>query len=155
MLLLHRRSCDLGLASVLHTLAMVTGPERTKLASTYKSSERLGSKPRAAGGPHITVRNTPEEVRAFTEMEKGKANHSSIPAWEISWTEQPGRLQSMIPRVGHDLASKPPASGPEDRLGATCVYKLTYAWASQIQATRTLSTQELTFHRPRQRGKYS
>ena len=38
---------------------MVTGPERTKLASTYKSSERLGSKPRAAGGP-LSIPLTPE-----------------------------------------------------------------------------------------------
>ena len=27
--------------------------------------------------------------------EKGMATHSSILAWEISWTEGPGRLQSM------------------------------------------------------------
>ena len=26
---------------------------------------------------------------------KGMATHSSILAWEISWTEEPGRLQSM------------------------------------------------------------
>ena len=32
--------------------------------------------------------------------------HSSILAWEISWTE-PGRLQSMgLQRVGRDLATK-------------------------------------------------
>ena len=31
------------------------------------------------------------------------AIHSSIPAWEIPWTEEPGRLQSMgSQRVGHD-----------------------------------------------------
>ena len=28
-------------------------------------------------------------------MEKEMATHSSILAWEISWTEKPGRLQSM------------------------------------------------------------
>ena len=27
-------------------------------------------------------------------LEKGKATHSSILAWEIPWTEEPGRLQS-------------------------------------------------------------
>ena len=33
----------------------------------------------------------------------GQATHSSIPAWEIPWTEEPGRLQSMeSQRVGHD-----------------------------------------------------
>ena len=37
------------------------------------------------------------------------ATHSSIPAWEILWTEVPGRLQSVgSQRVGHDLVTKPP-----------------------------------------------
>ena len=34
------------------------------------------------------------------------ATHFSILAWEIPWTEKPGRLQSMgSQRVGHDLAA--------------------------------------------------
>ena len=28
-------------------------------------------------------------------LEKGMVTHSSILAWEIPWTEEPGRLQSM------------------------------------------------------------
>ena len=28
-------------------------------------------------------------------LEEGMATHSSIPAWRIPWTEQPGGLQSM------------------------------------------------------------
>ena len=28
-------------------------------------------------------------------LEKGMATHSSIVAWRIPWTEEPGRLQSM------------------------------------------------------------
>ena len=36
-------------------------------------------------------------------MEEGMATHSSILVWEIPWTEEPGRLQSMgSQRVGHD-----------------------------------------------------
>ena len=35
------------------------------------------------------------------------ATHSSILAWEIPWTEETGRLQSMgSPRVGHGLATE-------------------------------------------------
>ena len=35
----------------------------------------------------------------------GNATHSSVLAWEISWTEEPGGLQSMeSQRVGHDWA---------------------------------------------------
>ena len=33
----------------------------------------------------------------------GHGNHSSILAWRIPWTEEPGRLQSMgSQRTGHD-----------------------------------------------------
>ena len=36
-------------------------------------------------------------------LEKGMAIHSSILAWEIPWTEKPGRLQFMgSQRVRHD-----------------------------------------------------
>ena len=40
-------------------------------------------------------------------LEKEMAPQSSISAWEITQTEDPGRLQSMgLRRVGYDLASK-------------------------------------------------
>ena len=36
-------------------------------------------------------------------LEKGMATLSSILAWRIPWTEEPGGLQSMgLLRVGHD-----------------------------------------------------
>ena len=35
-------------------------------------------------------------------LEKEMATHSSILAWKILWIEEPGRLQSMGRRVGHD-----------------------------------------------------
>ena len=36
-------------------------------------------------------------------LEKEMATHSSILAWKIPWTEEPGRLQSMgLQRVRHD-----------------------------------------------------
>ena len=36
-------------------------------------------------------------------LEKGMATHSSILAWKILWTEEPGGLQSMeLQRVRHD-----------------------------------------------------
>ena len=36
-------------------------------------------------------------------LEKEMATHSSILAWRIPWTEEPGRLQSMgLQRVKHD-----------------------------------------------------
>ena len=36
-------------------------------------------------------------------LEEEMANHFSILAWEIPWTEEPGGLQSMGP---HDLANE-------------------------------------------------
>ena len=40
-------------------------------------------------------------------LEEGMATHSSIPAWEIPWTEEPGGLQSTgLQSNRHDLATK-------------------------------------------------
>ena len=40
-------------------------------------------------------------------LEKEKATHSNILAWEIPWTEEPGKLQSMSHnRVRHNSATK-------------------------------------------------
>ena len=40
-------------------------------------------------------------------LEKEMATCSSIPAWEILWTEEPGGLQSMgLQRVRHNLVTK-------------------------------------------------
>ena len=39
-------------------------------------------------------------------QEKVMATHSSVLAWEIPWTEEPGGLQSMgSQRIRHDLAT--------------------------------------------------
>ena len=51
----------------------------------------------------ITLLTNVHIVRA---MEKAMAPYSSTLAWEIPWTEEPGRLQSMGSlRVGHDSAT--------------------------------------------------
>ena len=57
-----------------------------------------------------TVKNPPEmqETQVLSLgwedlREKGMATHSSIRAWRIPWTEEPGGLQSMgLQRVGHN-----------------------------------------------------
>ena len=54
------------------------------------------------------VRET--QVRSLGEedpLEKEMATHSSILAWRIPWTEEPGGLQSMgSQRVGQDCVTK-------------------------------------------------
>ena len=45
-------------------------------------------------------------VCLFVFLTKAMATHSSTLAWQIPWTEEPGRLQSMGSlRVGHDWAT--------------------------------------------------
>ena len=45
-------------------------------------------------------------IYIYIYMERGSANHSSIFAWRIPWTEELGRLQSMeLQRVRHNLAT--------------------------------------------------
>ena len=45
-------------------------------------------------------------------LEKEMATHSSILAWRIPWTEEPGGLQSMGSQgVRHDLATKQQCAG--------------------------------------------
>ena len=40
-------------------------------------------------------------------LEKEMATQSSILAWEIPWTQEPGRLQPMgLQRIRHDLLTK-------------------------------------------------
>ena len=39
----------------------------------------------------------------FHALEKEMSTHSSILAWKIPWTEEPGRIQSIgLQRVGHN-----------------------------------------------------
>ena len=53
--------------------------------------------PANEGGPGDTGRRPPRPP------EEEMANHPRILAWEIPWTEEPGRLQSMgLERIGPD-----------------------------------------------------
>ena len=53
-------------------------------------------------------------------VEKEMATHSSILAWRIPWTEEPGGLQSMgVTRVGHDLVTKPPIISIKNKISLT------------------------------------
>ena len=51
-----------------------------------------------------TVRETRVQSLGLADLlEKGMATHSSILAWKIPLTEEPGGLQSVgLQRVGHD-----------------------------------------------------
>ena len=57
-----------------------------------------------------TVKNPPAMQETWVQslgwedpLEEGMATYSSILAWRIPWTEEPGRLQSMeSQRAGHN-----------------------------------------------------
>ena len=57
----------------------------------------------------LMVKNLPARWETWIQslvwedpLEEGLATHSSIVAWTIPWTEEPGRLQSTgLHRVGH------------------------------------------------------
>ena len=47
-------------------------------------------------------------------LEKEMATHSSILAWRISWTEDPGGLQSMgLQRIGHGWVTNTHTQGKQ------------------------------------------
>ena len=60
------------------------------------------------------IKNMPAKQKTWVQslgveypLEKEMATHSSILPWEIPWTEEPGRLQSMgWQRVIHNLVIK-------------------------------------------------
>ena len=59
----------------------------------------LGEAPSRASQVAQTVKNLPAKREAWVgslvwedPLEKGMATHSSILAWRIPWTEEPGRL---------------------------------------------------------------
>ena len=96
------------------------GKESTYNAGDPSSIPRLGRSPGGGHGNRFqyswaslvaqTVKNLPEMWETWIQslgwedpLEKGMATHSSILAWEIPWTEEPGQLQSMgSQRVRHD-----------------------------------------------------
>ena len=62
----------------------------------------------------LAVKNPPAmretQVQSLDQedcLEKEMATHTSILAWEIPWTEEPGGLQSVgLQRIRHDLATQ-------------------------------------------------
>ena len=57
---------------------------------------------------NLPVMQEPQEMRVRSPgqegpLEEGMATRSSVLAWRMPWTEEPGRLQSTgSQRVGHD-----------------------------------------------------
>ena len=84
-------------------------------SATVSSMMRKELLPRHQGFPGgSVVKNLPamQEMRVQSLSQedplwKGMASHSSIFAWEIPWTEEHGRLESMgLQKAGHNLVTE-------------------------------------------------
>ena len=66
------------------------------------SSEEIGSSLKTTKNQIVvSLQNTEQVYNKISEKEM--ATHSSILAWGIPWTEEPGGLQSIgLQRAGHD-----------------------------------------------------
>ena len=80
-------------------------PERKE---TNKVRYGLPGRPRWASGKETAASagDTETGVQSLGRedpLEEGTATHSSILAWRVSWTEEPGGLQyTELKRIGHD-----------------------------------------------------
>ena len=73
--------------------------EKEKRFRGFTGGSLIKSLPANAGGVGSTLGQD-------DPLEEEMATHSSILAWRIPWTGEPGRLQSMgSQRAGHDLAT--------------------------------------------------
>ena len=77
----------------------ITGKESARNAGEARDTSLIHGSRRAPGG--------------------GNATYSSIPAWEIPWTEEPSGLQSVgLQRAGHNLVTEQKQqSAPEVCMG--------------------------------------
>ena len=74
--------------------------ERISFISTLKTRKWRLNSPIVPNKQIVDLGSIPGSARS---LEKEMATHSSILAWRIPWTEEPGRLQSTgSQRVGHD-----------------------------------------------------
>ena len=85
--------------------------KKKKLRSSYLTCNRLISSFDFHFPGGSVIKNPLQEtqetrVQSLSQedpLEEEMATHSSITAWEIPWTEEPGRLQSSrLQRVGRD-----------------------------------------------------
>ena len=69
-------------------------------------------------------------------LEEEMATHSSIPAWRIPRTEEPGRLQSLgLQRAGPDLAVNDSSSGTDVKSGGPAPSALRVKARKQCSST--------------------
>ena len=73
------------------------------IVKCLKVHERASPRAQQVKNPPAIQETQLQSLGQEDPLEEGMAAHSSVLAWEISWTEEPDGLQSMgSQRVGHD-----------------------------------------------------
>ena len=89
--------------------------QSSKYIDVYTHNIHISISPFIQGFPDNSVLKNPRDFRrpefslwvGKTPLEGGMATCSSIPAWEIPWTEEPGSVKPMgSQRVGHDWTTE-------------------------------------------------
>ena len=96
----------------LHGTGDVTAVIKLRILRWRDYPGLFGQAPNVTGAPLVTqmVNNLPPMWETWVQslgqedpVEKGMSTHSSILAWGIPWTEEPGKLQpTELPRVRHN-----------------------------------------------------
>ena len=121
---LSMHACVHGLLYVYNEIQLLPGDLQVALQAPLPSSMTLDDSspewdyflafptpewlPVALDNSQLSLIYFPERcwfLNSLSPLEEEMAIHSSILAWKIPWTENPGRLQSMgLQRAGHDWA---------------------------------------------------
>ena len=83
-------------------MPVLPGSKVTELCGTLRGGPGLPCGSVVKNSP-IVLETQVQSLGQEDSLKKGKATHSSILAWRIPQTKEPGKLQSMGPqRVGHN-----------------------------------------------------
>ena len=106
---------DIGDLGLIHGLGRFPGggnsnPLQYSFLEEFLPGKFHGQKSKGVSRVAQVIKNLPamqdtqvQSLGPEDPLEKGMATHSSILAWRISWTEEPGGIQSMESQiVGHD-----------------------------------------------------
>ena len=110
-----------------NTLARLNKTKRFKLLKSWKIGASLVAQ--LAKNPPAMQETWVQSLGGEDPLEKEMATHSSILAWKILRTEEPGGLWSTgLQRVRHNLATKPPWEKERTFLRNNMQKKSYYYW---------------------------
>ena len=120
--------------SLISQLCLFLQPVGTKFSAQIGGSSSASRLPRWLSGMNLPAMQEMQVRSLHLEdpLEEGMATHSSILAWKMPWTENPGGLQSKeLQRVGHsdEQSTWISRSGPPSLV---CAYSLSFSSAPSL-----------------------